>query len=435
MDLPANQAAALYLGAALRKTFPRITYLGSSADERGFHVQFRDKARFEKSLLSLLENSMRKFSSESLVVREMLASNAAELFSHAQEDLLADVLRGSKEVVHVAEIGGYYDVCTKEASPTKHFALLDFKQEGSDITITGIAFPSQKELKKFFKLYHNYPQKNHTALAKQLGLYEQNFWHPKGINLLYALKEKWKHTLEERGVLEIGPADPKEYFAFTGAPQFCFWQDGKDSIFSFSASQPIFPLQIMQKWIKIFDFEAKWVLPSFSRRLLDALEECKIPYVKRKSGNSHLPRVEVHIADGLGLYWLGPVLEWRKDRIEFTLFGDLPRFVALLLERTEGKLPFWLCPEQVRVLPIGDVSDTAIKNILDLLKLRYTIDRGQGVLKEKMHRALRAKVPYVMVFGQKEQKEGTVKIRACGSNHEETMTLDELKHFLVEQAT
>ncbi|NGX48129.1 MAG: hypothetical protein K1000chlam3_01519, partial [Chlamydiae bacterium] len=256
-------------------------------------------------------------------------------------------------------------------------------------------------------------------------------WHPKGMQLFRILMEKWRSFLLQHGFEEVGGTSAKEYFALSGREKFCFFSDWEDHIFSFEKESLISCLQIIEKWIKIFDFKVKWILlSSRQKKLVRALKELKIDYVEEPGEKS---KVEVHIADGLGRFWCGPSLECEKEMISFSLFGNLTRFMALILEKTEGRLPFWMCPEQVRLLPLGGVDFGSVLEIYHQLQIRYTVDRDKSPLKEKMHRALRAKVPYVMVFGKQEEKTEKMKIRAYGNSHEQTLTLQQMQNFLAEQ--
>lgn len=71
--------------------------------------------------------------------------------------------------------------------------------------------------------------------------------------------------------------------------------------------------------------------------------------------------------------------------------------------------------------------------IFERQNIRFSIDMEPVLLKEKMHRALRVKVPYVMVFGKREESAKQMNIRTCGSKEDRRMNLEELEQFLAEQ--
>jgi threonyl-tRNA synthetase len=95
-------------------------------------------------------------------------------------------------------------------------------------------------------------------------------------------------------------------------------------------------------------------------------------------------------------------------------FGSLERFTGLLIEHFEGKFPAWLAPEQVRVLPISEKTLEAAEAVAAKLAdagVRVTVDRDNEKLGAKIRLARLARVPYMLVLGQKEVEEGTVSVR------------------------
>jgi threonyl-tRNA synthetase len=96
-------------------------------------------------------------------------------------------------------------------------------------------------------------------------------------------------------------------------------------------------------------------------------------------------------------------------------FGSLERFCGLLIEHFGGDFPLWLAPEQVRILTVGDAFVPYAKEVYDRLKEKkirvYWDDRSEK-LGTKIRRAEEDKIPYVLVLGEKEEKENTVAIRS-----------------------
>jgi threonyl-tRNA synthetase len=90
--------------------------------------------------------------------------------------------------------------------------------------------------------------------------------------------------------------------------------------------------------------------------------------------------------------------------IHRAVLGSLERFIAILLEHTAGKLPLWLAPEQVRVLPVSEkVYDFADGVVVQgaAAGLRITADRRNEKLGYKIREAQLAKLPYMLVVGDK----------------------------------
>lgn len=421
-----NHNGALLLCAATRKVFSTEEICFSEADLRGFSVEFTYSEPFQEAYFSLLENAMKELSFEEVQLKEMLGSNARELFLHQGQKKWAECLQGVSGTVVIGQIGDFIGLCTGELEECHHFSLLEFHQDKKRVTIDGMAFADAQEQKSFLKKYRQYPKKNHEYLAKELDLYEEGMWHPRGMALRRVLIDLGRKACEAEGYYEVSAPDPKLYFLKSERKKFS-WCDRN---FCFLENGLISSLQFIQKWINIFNFESYWVLVNPNKTLKNAMATCGIDYQIEDGDET---RVELRIADALGRYWTGPTLWFKKEGIEFSLFGELERFIALLLERYEGELPFWLKPEQVRLLPLEGVNIEPVIKIFNRQNIRYFVDVEPIVLKEKMHRALRAKVPYVMVFGKREENSKQMNVRTYGSSQDETMTLEKMEQFLAER--
>ncbi|HWP66302.1 MAG TPA: threonine--tRNA ligase [Candidatus Limnocylindria bacterium] len=97
--------------------------------------------------------------------------------------------------------------------------------------------------------------------------------------------------------------------------------------------------------------------------------------------------------------------------IHRAVLGSLERFIAILLEHTAGKLPLWLAPEQVRVLPVSEkVADFAARVVERGVAagLRITADHRNEKLGYKIREAQMEKIPVIAVVGEREAQAGTV---------------------------
>lgn len=97
--------------------------------------------------------------------------------------------------------------------------------------------------------------------------------------------------------------------------------------------------------------------------------------------------------------------------------GTHERFIGFLLEHYAGKLPLWLAPLQVKILPISDKFMDYAQNILESLEkadIRAAIDDRQEKIGRKIRDTEVAKVPYMLVVGEKEASEGKVSVRRQG---------------------
>ena len=112
-----------------------------------------------------------------------------------------------------------------------------------------------------------------------------------------------------------------------------------------------------------------------------------------------------------------------KERIVMihsAITGSIERCVAVLLEHLEGKLPTWLSPVQVKVLPIGEshfIYATAVMDALKTAGIRVELDISDETLGKKIAKYKKEKVPYALVIGDKEfeNKKVTVESRDSGN--------------------
>ena len=126
--------------------------------------------------------------------------------------------------------------------------------------------------------------------------------------------------------------------------------------------------------------------------------------------------------------------------IHCALLGAIERFMSVLIEHTAGWFPFWMAPEQVRVVTLNDsVADYAkkIQNILDNTELdeplehraiRYTVDNRNESLGKKIREATKMKIPCVLIVGPKDAEAGEVSVRLRDS--EEKVKLEKLAEYL-----
>ncbi|MDF2889242.1 MAG: threonyl-tRNA synthetase [Lacrimispora sp.] len=101
--------------------------------------------------------------------------------------------------------------------------------------------------------------------------------------------------------------------------------------------------------------------------------------------------------------------------IHRTSIGCYERTLAWLIEKYEGAFPTWLCPEQVRVLPISEKYHEYATKVADQLKangILATVDERSEKIGYKIREARLSKLPYMVVVGQKEEEDGVVSVRS-----------------------
>jgi threonyl-tRNA synthetase len=107
----------------------------------------------------------------------------------------------------------------------------------------------------------------------------------------------------------------------------------------------------------------------------------------------------------------------------------MERFMSILIEHFAGNFPFWLSPEQVSILPIGqDQYEYArdLKGKLDELGFRTKLDDRAEKVNRKIAESEQMKIPYALVIGQKEVDNGTVSVREHGVGDLGPMNIDDV---------
>ena len=183
--------------------------------------------------------------------------------------------------------------------------------------------------------------------------------------------------------------------------------------------------------------------------LQGALDELGLPYVINEGdGAFYGPKIDFHLVDCIGRTWqCGTIqldfqlpqrfeLEYvgadgekhRPIMIHRVVFGSIERFIGILIEHFAGAFPTWLAPVQVRVLPISEKYMDYAKNVEKKLQeagIRTGLDERSEKIGYKIREAQTAKIPYMLVVGQKEEEEGAVSVRTRAGGDQGAKKLDE----------
>jgi len=184
------------------------------------------------------------------------------------------------------------------------------------------------------------------------------------------------------------------------------------------------------------------------KALEGVLKKKKIKYkINKGDGAFYGPKIDFHLKDSLGREWQTATIQLdmaMPERFELeytdrdnkkkrpimlhrTVLGGIERFYAILLEHTNGNLPVWLSPVQVRVLSFTDKNQKAAEKILEKLKsegIRVDSDLRSTTVNEKVYDAEMMKIPYIIVMGDKEEGAGTVAVRKRGVKKIESVKLE-----------
>ena len=189
-------------------------------------------------------------------------------------------------------------------------------------------------------------------------------------------------------------------------------------------------------------------------KLGNAMKRNEIAYeINPKEGAFYGPKIEIYVSDALKRKWqvatiqLDPNMPERFDltytnsagaeerpvMIHRAILGSLERFIGVLIEHTGGVLPLWLAPEQVRVLSLSEKVETYANEATDLLKregFRAHADIRNEKLGFKVREAELAKVPYMIVVGEREAADRSVSLRLLRGAKSNAMPLAALVELL-----
>jgi threonyl-tRNA synthetase len=193
--------------------------------------------------------------------------------------------------------------------------------------------------------------------------------------------------------------------------------------------------------------------------LKKVLDKQNIKYKLNKGdGAFYGPKIDFHIKDSLGREWQCATLQLdfsmperfnleymdkdnkrkRPVMLHRTIYGSLERFIGILIESLNGRFPTWLAPIQVRILSFTDRNENYAKEIIKQLEeripnLRIDYDFRQATVQAKVKDAELMRVPYIIVIGDKEEKDKSLAVRIKGNKKIEIMGVEEFGDKIKEE--
>ncbi|MDM5221383.1 threonine--tRNA ligase [Peribacillus sp. NJ11] len=122
--------------------------------------------------------------------------------------------------------------------------------------------------------------------------------------------------------------------------------------------------------------------------------------------------------------------------IHRAIFGSIDRFFGILIEHFAGAFPVWLAPVQVQIIPVSQVHLNYCLKVQKELKnqgIRVKIDDRNEKLGYKVREAQMGKIPYMLVLGDKEEKENEVNVRKYGEQEFENVAIETFIKKMVQQ--
>lgn len=184
--------------------------------------------------------------------------------------------------------------------------------------------------------------------------------------------------------------------------------------------------------------------------LKSALDELNLDYkVNEGDGAFYGPKIDFHLEDSIGRTWQCGTIQLdfqlpQRFELEYmgsdgekhkpivihrVIFGSIERFMGILIEHFAGKFPTWLAPVQVKILPISNkFNDYAekVKKQLSAEGIRIEMDSRDEKIGYKIREARNERVPYMIILGEKEEKENKISLRSRKNEDEGSLELAEL---------
>jgi len=207
----------------------------------------------------------------------------------------------------------------------------------------------------------------------------------------------------------------------------------------------------MQAMVQFFSWvksNEKQILVTLDNLAKKAVEAAGLKYsLNPGEGAFYGPKLEFVLRDAIGRDWQCGTLQVDLNlpsrlgasyvasdgskkipvMLHRALFGSLERFIGILIEHYAGKLPLWLAPLQVVVLPIASEFDNYAKNVFEQCMkagINTEVDLKNQKINYKIREHSLSKVPLLLICGEKEVKGKSVTIRKLGSEKQETLSLN-----------
>lgn len=191
--------------------------------------------------------------------------------------------------------------------------------------------------------------------------------------------------------------------------------------------------------------------------LKKVLKDLNLQYQLNKGdGAFYGPKIDFHIEDVIGRSWQCGTIQldfFMPERFELeyidkdglpkrpimihrTVIGSIQRFVGILIEHFGGAFPAWLSPVQVQIIPITDRNNKYGQKVLEYLKssnIRAELDDRSEKMQGKIRDAQLQKIPYMLIIGDREEKEGKVAIRTRDGKDLGVMNLDKFIELITDK--
>lgn len=231
-------------------------------------------------------------------------------------------------------------------------------------------------------------------------------------------------------------------------------------------------IHLIRDLMNLFDFEFKVAISTrpedsigtdeawemATTALTQAVDKAGLPYgINEGDGAFYGPKIDVKLLDCLGREWQCSTIQvdftmperfeleyvgqdgkrHRPVMVHRAIMGSVERFIGILLEQYAGALPVWLAPEQTRLLPVSEEwleQAGKVRKELEKQGIRAGIDDRSEKLGFKIREAQVAKVPYMLVVGEKEAQAGGAAVRLRNGENLGIKTVSEIVELIRSEA-
>jgi threonyl-tRNA synthetase len=190
------------------------------------------------------------------------------------------------------------------------------------------------------------------------------------------------------------------------------------------------------------------------KALVQAVESMDLNYeINKGEGAFYGPKIEFTLTDAIGRDWQIGTLQvdfnlpirfeanyigqdgqkYHPIMLHRAILGSIERFIGIILEHHSGKLPLWLAPTQVMILPLSEQFyhySAKVAKKLKLWGIRLEIDNDNQTLNYKLRKYILAKIPLIVIIGKNEELNNTVTVRRSGSDTQMILSIDDLVNTL-----
>jgi threonyl-tRNA synthetase len=185
-----------------------------------------------------------------------------------------------------------------------------------------------------------------------------------------------------------------------------------------------------------------------TKSLKDSLKELNLEFkICQGEGAFYGPKIDIKLKDAIGRLWQCATIQcdfalperfglnyissdgnfYQPIMLHRVILGSLERFIGTLIEHYKGAFPLWLSPQQVSLLPVSEKFLAYGRNLEKILKsrdIRCSLDYKDETLNYRIRQAEIEKVPYMLIFGKREEEKNIVSVRSRAKGNEGTVDLE-----------